>query len=77
MPWHHEQQWRIVRLLLEPADRAHQIGEQCSLSTPALRVLSRMADRYVRRSALRMTSGRVSVSLHRSRALAAAWRGDR
>jgi len=70
-----EQQWRIVRLLLDTGPlEPHQIGEQCSLSSPSLAgVLARMEQiGYVRRKRLANDQRRVSVSLTpRSRALAA------
>jgi homoprotocatechuate degradation regulator HpaR len=70
-----EQQWRIVRLLLDTGPlEPHQIGDQCSLSSPSLAgVLSRMEQiGYVRRKRLANDQRRVSVSLTtRSRALAA------
>jgi homoprotocatechuate degradation regulator HpaR len=70
-----EQQWRIVRLLLDTGPlEPHQIGELCSLSSPSLAgVLSRMEQMgLVRRKRLPNDQRRVSVSLTaRSRALAA------
>jgi len=70
-----EQQWRIVRLLLETGPlQPHQIGELCSLSSPSLAgVLARMEHLgFVRRKRLPDDQRRVSVSLTaRSRALAA------
>jgi homoprotocatechuate degradation regulator HpaR len=69
-----EQQWRIVRLLLDTGPlEPHQIGELCNLSSPSLAgVLSRMEQiGYVRRKRLANDQRRVSVSLTaRSRALA-------
>jgi homoprotocatechuate degradation regulator HpaR len=69
-----EQQWRIVRLLLETGPlEPHQIGERCSLSSPSLAgVLARMERvGLVRRKRLASDQRRVSVSLTaRSRALA-------
>jgi homoprotocatechuate degradation regulator HpaR len=70
-----EQQWRIVRLLLDTGPlEPHQIGELCRLSSPSLAgVLSRMAQMgFVRRKRLKDDQRRVHVSLTpRSRALAA------
>src|ERR1700693_4657847 len=69
-----EQQWRIVRLLLDPGPlEPHEIGELCRLSSPSLAgVLSRMENiGYVRRKRLANDQRRVRVSLTpRSRALA-------
>src|SRR5882757_3932006 len=69
-----EQQWRIVRLLLDTGPlEPHQIGELCRLSSPSLAgVLSRMAQMgFVRRKRLKDDQRRVHVSLTpRSRALA-------
>jgi homoprotocatechuate degradation regulator HpaR len=70
-----EQQWRILRLLLETGPlEPHQIGERCRLSSPSLAgVLSRMEQMgWVRRKRLADDQRRVRVSLTtRSRALAA------
>jgi len=70
-----EQQWRIVRLLLESgALEPHQIGELCRLSSPSLAgVLTRMEQMgWVNRHRLAVDQRRVRVSLTpRSRALAA------
>ena len=69
-----EQQWRIVRLLLETGPlQPNQIGELCRLSSPSLAgVLSRMEQMgFVRRKRLANDQRRVHVSLTpRSRALA-------
>jgi homoprotocatechuate degradation regulator HpaR len=69
-----EQQWRIVRLLLDTGPlEPHEIGELCRLSSPSLAgVLSRMENfGYVRRKRLANDQRRVRVSLTpRSRALA-------
>jgi homoprotocatechuate degradation regulator HpaR len=69
-----EQQWRIVRLLLDTGPlEPHQIGELCRLSSPSLAgVLSRMEQiGFVRRKRLPDDQRRVHVSLTpRSRALA-------
>jgi homoprotocatechuate degradation regulator HpaR len=69
-----EQQWRIVRLLLETGPlEPHQIGELCRLSSPSLAgVLARMEQvGYVSRKRLANDQRRVQVSLTpRSRALA-------
>jgi homoprotocatechuate degradation regulator HpaR len=69
-----EQQWRIVRLLLDTGPlEPHQIGEMCRLSSPSLAgVLARMDQMgYVRRKRLPNDQRRVQVSLTpRSRALA-------
>jgi homoprotocatechuate degradation regulator HpaR len=69
-----EQQWRIVRLLLDTGPlEPHQIGELCRLSSPSLAgVLSRMENvGFVQRKRLTDDQRRVLVSLTpRSRALA-------
>jgi homoprotocatechuate degradation regulator HpaR len=69
-----EQQWRIVRLLLDTGPlEPHEIGELCRLSSPSLAgVLSRMENiGFVRRKRLADDQRRVLVSLTpRSRALA-------
>jgi homoprotocatechuate degradation regulator HpaR len=69
-----EQQWRIVRLLLDTGPlEPHEIGELCRLSSPSLAgVLSRMENiGFVRRKRLADDQRRVLVSLApRSRALA-------
>lgn len=69
-----EQQWRIVRLLLDTGPlEPHQIGARCRLSSPSLAgVLSRMEHiGFVRRKRLADDQRRVHVSLTpRSRALA-------
>ena len=69
-----EQQWRIVRLLLDTGPlEPHQIGDLCRLSSPSLAgVLARMEQMgYVRRKRLVKDQRRVQVSLTpRSRALA-------
>ena len=70
-----EQQWRIVRLLLDTGPlEPHQIGDLCRLSSPSLAgVLSRMEQMgLVRRRRLARDQRRVLVSLTPgSRALAA------
>jgi len=70
-----EQQWRIVRLLLDAgALEPREIGELCNLSSPSLAgVLRRMEEiGLVRRQRLAHDQRRVRVSLtRRSRALAA------
>jgi homoprotocatechuate degradation regulator HpaR len=69
-----EQQWRIVRLLLDTGPlEPHEIGELCRLSSPSLAgVLSRMENMgFVQRKRLADDQRRVLVSLTpRSRALA-------
>jgi homoprotocatechuate degradation regulator HpaR len=69
-----EQQWRIVRLLLDTGPlEPHEIGELCRLSSPSLAgVLSRMENiGFVQRKRLAEDQRRVLVSLTpRSRALA-------
>lgn len=69
-----EQQWRIIRLLLEtgPLEPRH-IGERCRISSPSLAgVLTRMEQmELIKRARLDRDLRRVSVSLTpRSRALA-------
>lgn len=70
-----EQQWRIVRLLLDTGPlEPREIGELCRLSSPSLAgVLSRMENiGFVQRKRLADDQRRVLVSLTpRSRALAA------
>lgn len=70
-----EQQWRIVRLLLDTGPlEPRQIGGHCNLSSPSLAgVLARMENLgLVRRERLVTDQRRVNVSLtERSRALAA------
>ena len=70
-----EQQWRIVRLLLDSGPlEPHQIGDACRLSSPSLAgVLGRMEQiGFVKRKRLANDQRRVEVSLTpRSRALAA------
>jgi homoprotocatechuate degradation regulator HpaR len=70
-----EQQWRIVRVLLEvPALEPRQIGELCAISSPSMAgVLERMeAAGYVSRRRVQHDQRRVLVSLTRkSRDLAA------
>ena len=70
-----EQQWRIVRLLLDTGPlEPRQIGEHCNLSSPSLAgVLARMEHLgLVRRERLVSDQRRVIVSLtERSRLLAA------
>jgi homoprotocatechuate degradation regulator HpaR len=69
-----EQQWRIVRLLLDTGPlEPHAIGELCRLSSPSLAgVLSRMEKMgFVQRKRLADDQRRLHVSLtSRSRALA-------
>jgi homoprotocatechuate degradation regulator HpaR len=69
-----EQQWRIVRLMLDTGPlEPHEIGELCRLSSPSLAgVLSRMENMgFVQRKRLANDQRRVLVSLTaRSRALA-------
>jgi homoprotocatechuate degradation regulator HpaR len=69
-----EQQWRIVRLLLDTGPlEPREIGEQCRLSSPSLvGVLSRMEElRLVRRKRIKHDQRRVMVGLApRSLALA-------
>jgi homoprotocatechuate degradation regulator HpaR len=69
-----EQQWRIVRLLLDTGPlEPREIGQLCSLSSPSLAgVLSRMDEMgLIRRKRLPNDQRRVSVSLTaRSRTLA-------
>ncbi|MCW5633862.1 MAG: homoprotocatechuate degradation operon regulator HpaR [Rubrivivax sp.] len=71
-----EQQWRIVRLLLEVGPlEPRQIGQLTRISSPSLAgVLARMDElKLVRRERLAEDARRVKVSLTpRSRALAAA-----
>ncbi|MBI5720010.1 MAG: homoprotocatechuate degradation operon regulator HpaR [Burkholderiales bacterium] len=71
-----EQQWRVVRLLLESGPlEPRQIGQQCRISSPSLAgVLARMDELgLVRRVRLAEDQRRVKVSLTaRSRGLAAA-----
>ena len=70
-----EQQWRIVRALLDTGPlEPREIGELCRISSPSLAgVLSRMEELgYVKRKRLDHDQRRVRVSLTpRSRALAA------
>src|SRR5690242_6580670 len=70
-----EQQWRIVRVLLEvPALEPRQIGELCAISSPSMAgVLERMETAgYVSRRRVEHVQRRVLVSLTRkSRDLAA------
>lgn len=70
-----EQQWRIVRLLLDAGPlEPREIGELCTLSSPSLAgVLARMEEiDLVKRRRLAHDQRRVRVSLTpRSRALAA------
>lgn len=69
-----EQQWRVIRLLLEAGSREpRQIGEHCRISSPSLAgVLTRLEQMgLIRRTRLDRDLRRVSVSLTpRSRALA-------
>ncbi|MBP6900119.1 MAG: homoprotocatechuate degradation operon regulator HpaR [Burkholderiaceae bacterium] len=71
-----EQQWRILRALLERGDmEPRQIGQVCRISSPSLAgVLARMDDLgLVQRERLAQDQRRVMVMLtDRSRALAAA-----
>src|SRR5215475_4833677 len=71
-----EQQWRIVRVLLEvPALEPRQIGELCAISSPSMAgVLERMEQAgYVARRRVEHDQRRVLVSLTlKSRALAAS-----
>src|SRR5271170_5854574 len=70
-----EQQWRIVRALIDTGPlEPREIGELCRISSPSLAgVLSRMEELgYIRRKRLDHDQRRVRVSLTpRSRALAA------
>src|ERR1700722_2435536 len=70
-----EQQWRIVRALIDTGPlEPREIGELCRISSPSLAgVLSRMQDLgYIRRKRLDHDQRRLRVSLTpRSRALAA------
>jgi len=70
-----EQQWRIVRVLLEaPALEPRQIGEMCAISSPSMAgVLERMEQAgYVARRRVEHDQRRVLVSLTaKSRQLAA------
>jgi homoprotocatechuate degradation regulator HpaR len=70
-----EQQWRIVRVLLEvPALEPRQIGELCAISSPSLAgVLERMEQAgYITRRRVEHDQRRVLVSLTpKSRGLAA------
>jgi homoprotocatechuate degradation regulator HpaR len=70
-----EQQWRIIRVLLDaPAMEPRQIGELCRISSPSLAgVLARMQDLgFVTRKRMQRDQRRVRVALTpRSRALAA------
>jgi len=69
-----DQQWRIIRLLLETGPlEPRQIGERCRISSPSLAgVLTRLEQmKLIRRTRLNRDLRRVSVSLTpRSRALA-------
>lgn len=69
-----EQQWRIIRLLLETGPlEPRQIGEQCRISSPSLAgVLTRLEQmELIKRSRVDRDLRRVSVSLTpRSRTLA-------
>jgi homoprotocatechuate degradation regulator HpaR len=71
-----EQQWRIVRVLLEvPALEPRQIGELCAISSPSMAgVLERMEQAgYVTRRRVEHDQRRVLVSLTpKSRELAAS-----
>jgi homoprotocatechuate degradation regulator HpaR len=61
-----EQQWRIVRLLLESGPlEPREIGEQCKLSSPSLAgVLARMEElRFIKRKRVKHDQRRVMVSL--------------
>src|SRR3982751_5131762 len=70
-----EQQWRIVRLLLEgPALEPRQIGELCAISSPSMAgVLERMEQAgYITRRRVEHDQRRVLISLTpKSRGLAA------
>lgn len=70
-----EQQWRIIRLLLDTGPlEPRQIGEQCTISSPSLAgVLSRMEEiGFIKRVRIAKDLRRVRVSLEpRSRTLAA------
>jgi homoprotocatechuate degradation regulator HpaR len=70
-----EQQWRIVRALIDTGPlEPREIGELCRISSPSLAgVLSRMEDLgYIRRKRLDHDQRRLRVSLTpRSRALSA------
>jgi homoprotocatechuate degradation regulator HpaR len=70
-----EQQWRVVRVLLEvPALEPRQIGDLCAISSPSMAgVLERMEQAgYVSRRRVEHDQRRVLVSLTReARALAA------
>src|SRR5580698_9068987 len=70
-----EQQWRIVRALIDTGPlEPREIGELCRISSPSLAgVLSRMEELgYIRRKRLDHDQRRLRVSLtQRSRALAA------
>src|SRR5256885_13735605 len=70
-----EQQWRIVRLLLEvPALEPRQIGELCAISSPSMAgVLERMEQAgYIARRRVEHDQRRVLISLTaKSRGLAA------
>jgi homoprotocatechuate degradation regulator HpaR len=69
-----EQQWRVIRLLLETGPQEfHEISAQCHISSPSLAgILSRMEDmELLRRERLGSDQRRVRVSLRpRSRGLA-------
>jgi homoprotocatechuate degradation regulator HpaR len=71
-----EQQWRVVRVLLEvPALEPRQIGELCAISSPSMAgVLGRMEQAgYICRRRVEHDQRRVLVSLTpKSRALAAS-----
>jgi homoprotocatechuate degradation regulator HpaR len=71
-----EQQWRIVRVLLEvPALEPRQIGELCAISSPSMAgILERMDQGgYIRRHRVERDQRRVLVSLTaKSRELAAS-----
>jgi homoprotocatechuate degradation regulator HpaR len=61
-----EQQWRIVRLLLDSGPlEPWEIGEHCKLSSPSLAgVLSRMEElRFIKRKRVKHDQRRVMVSL--------------
>jgi len=70
-----EQQWRIIRLLLDTGPlEPRQIGERCTISSPSLAgVLSRMEEMgLIKRERIANDLRRVRVSLEpRSRTLAA------
>src|SRR5579864_1242917 len=61
-----EQQWRVVRVLLEaPTLEPREIGELCGISSPSMAgILSRMEQLgYIRRSRVKHDQRRVRVTL--------------